>query len=97
MSTSILTQHLSSDYGDETGLGDKKCEAVWSRFIRTQEMCERRGGRPGLPVLNGPYSLCGREATLEESSFASPNACRLSAITSNAKRGFMPSFLLQPP
>ena len=25
-----------------------------------QELCERRGGRPG------PYSLCGRKATLNE-------------------------------
>ena len=28
------------------------------------ELCERRGGRPGLPVPNSPYGLCGREATL---------------------------------
>ena len=29
-----------------------------------QELCERRGGRPGLTVPNGPYGLCGRKATL---------------------------------
>ena len=29
-----------------------------------QEMCESRGGRPGLPVRNRPYGLCGRKATL---------------------------------
>ena len=23
--------------------------------------CESRGGRPGLPVPNGPYGLCGRQ------------------------------------
>ena len=27
-------------------------------------MCERRSGHPGLPVLNSPYGLCGRKATL---------------------------------
>ena len=31
---------------------------------RAQELCESRGGRPGLPVSNSPYGLCGREATL---------------------------------
>ena len=24
-----------------------------------QELCESRGGRPGLPVPNSPYGLCG--------------------------------------
>ena len=27
-------------------------------------MCESGGGRPGLPVPNSPYGLCGRKATL---------------------------------
>ena len=31
---------------------------------RAQELCESRGGRPGLPVPNSPYGLCGRTATL---------------------------------
>ena len=31
---------------------------------KVQELCESRGGRPGLPVPNGPYGLCGHEATL---------------------------------
>ena len=30
--------------------------------IRAQELCESRGGRPGLPVPNSPYGLCGRKA-----------------------------------
>ena len=29
-------------------------------------MCESGGGRPGLPVPNSPYGLCGRKAALEE-------------------------------
>lgn len=33
---------------------------------RAQELCE--SGRPGLPVPNIPYALCGRRATLNRSS-----------------------------
>ena len=32
---------------------------------RVQEMCESRGGRPGLPVPNSLYALCGRKAIFE--------------------------------
>ena len=32
--------------------------------IRGQELCESRGGRPGLPVPKSPYGLCRRKATL---------------------------------
>ena len=35
----------------------------------TQELCESRGGRPGLPVPNNPYGLCGRKATLNLKSY----------------------------
>ena len=35
-----------------------------SHVSRAQELCESRGGRPGLPVPNSPYGLCGRMATL---------------------------------
>ena len=31
---------------------------------RAQELCESGGGRPGLPLPNSPYGLCGRKATL---------------------------------
>ena len=37
---------------------------VMERSGRTQELCESRGGRPGLPAPNNPHSLCGRDATL---------------------------------
>ena len=36
------------------------------RIIRSQELCESGGGRPGLPVLNSPYGLCARKATLKK-------------------------------
>ena len=32
--------------------------------IRAQELCESRGGRPGLLVPSSPCGLCGRKATL---------------------------------
>ena len=35
-------------------------------FRRAQELCESRGGRPGLPVPNKHDGLCGRKVTLEE-------------------------------
>ena len=39
------------------------------RTLSELELCESRGGRPGLPVPNSPeYGLCGRKATLNEES-----------------------------
>ena len=32
--------------------------------VKAHGLCESRGGRPGLPVPNSPYGLCGRKATL---------------------------------
>ena len=34
-------------------------------YLRAQELCESRGGRPGLSVPNSPYGLCRRAATLK--------------------------------
>ena len=31
---------------------------------RAPELCESRGSRPGLPVPDSPYGLCGRKVTL---------------------------------
>ena len=36
-------------------------------MFRAQELCKSRGSRPGLPVPNSPYGLCGRKATLNRS------------------------------
>ena len=33
-------------------------------FIRAQELCGSRGGRPGLPVPNNPYGLREHKAAL---------------------------------
>ena len=45
------------------------CICTWSPCIlwepfTAQELCESRGGRPGLPVPKSPYGLCGRKATI---------------------------------
>ena len=32
--------------------------------IRVQELCASRGGRPGLPIPNNPYGLCGCKTKL---------------------------------
>ena len=39
---------------------------VYCIVDRGQELCESRGERPGLPVSNNPYGLCGREATSKD-------------------------------
>ena len=33
-------------------------------LVTAHELCEIRGGRPGLPVPNSLYGLCGRKATM---------------------------------
>ena len=35
-------------------------------FLRAQELCESRGGRPGLPIPNKPHGFCGRKTTLNQ-------------------------------
>ena len=35
-----------------------------SLTFKVQELCESRGGRPGLPVPNSSYGVRGRKATL---------------------------------
>ena len=37
---------------------------------RVQELCESRGGRPGLPFPNSPYGPCERKAAFEEEEYA---------------------------
>ena len=38
-------------------------------------MCESRGGRPGLPVPNSPYGLCGLKAALNLKSPRAQELC----------------------
>ena len=35
-----------------------------SGWVRVQELCGSRGGRPGLSVPNSPYGLCGCKTAL---------------------------------
>ena len=43
-------------------------KAILEEHSRAKELCESRGGRPGLPVPNSPYGLCGRKATLNSAA-----------------------------
>ena len=42
---------------------DVKQHWTWTQTLRAQELCESRGGRPGLPVPNSPLGLCEYKAT----------------------------------
>ena len=37
-------------------------------FVRAPELCESRGGRPGLPLPDIPYGLCGHKSSLNENA-----------------------------
>ena len=50
--------------GRKTALKKKKKK----KTIRTQELCESRGGRPGLPVPNSLCGLFGRSAALKKAA-----------------------------
>ena len=46
--------------------------------FRDHKLCESRDGRPGLPVPNSSYGLCGRKATLNSNSdggHTTPSRC----------------------
>ena len=42
--------------------------------VELRSCVKSRGGRPGLPVPNSPYGLCGREATLNKSDLQHESA-----------------------
>ena len=59
----------------------------WTRtHIRAQQLCETRGGRPGIPVPNSPYGFCGRKANFNLNSQQSTGAVWKSRWTSWAPR-----------
>ena len=47
-----------------------------SLIVRAQELCESRGGRPGLPVPNSLYVLRGREAAVKRMTHQSGESWR---------------------
>ena len=60
-------------YGDYGGW-DKTCVRMKVRKnVRARELRGSRDGRPGLPVPNSHYSLCGRKATLNLNVFDTKN------------------------
>ena len=40
--------------------------------LRTQGLCESRGGLPELPVPNSPYGLCGRRTEITRTRTRTP-------------------------
>ena len=46
----------------------EKSAVTESVVIIVQELCESRGGRPGLSVLTEPYGFLGRKAILNHAS-----------------------------
>ena len=64
---SPLSSVFLDPYFQNSTIRDNRISA--SVKSRAQKVCESRGGRPGLPVPNSPYGLCGRKATLN------PNSC----------------------
>ena len=42
----------------------KEANGLDREGVRAQELCEGRGGRPGLPVPFNPYGFSRRKATL---------------------------------
>ena len=48
--------------GEEEEKGEQQQQQ--QNLDRAQELCESRGGRPGLPVPNSLCGLCGRKRTL---------------------------------
>ena len=53
---------------------DIKLQWTHSYTFGAEELCESRGGRPGLPVPNSPYGLCGRKATVKDDDTQSSGA-----------------------
>ena len=45
---------------------DVKQHSAGTQTLRAQQLCESRGGRPGLSVPNKPYCFCGRKATVKK-------------------------------
>ena len=45
-------------------------------LVRGQELCESRGGRPGLPVPDGPYFLSGCKSSIWKRRWLGPSSGR---------------------
>ena len=65
-SPSLIVCTVSADLNQHCTLSLSLCLCLSLSLsvFRAQELCESRGGRPGLPVPNSLYGLCGRKATL---------------------------------
>ena len=62
--------------------GDKSLQLINSCFCQSSGTLWKQGGRPGLPISNSPYDLCGRQATLNShtvTNFEKDNTFRRTA------------------
>ena len=57
-----------ADWADETNGRSNKRHYRTIPLLGVQELCESRGGRPGLPVPNKPDGICRRKATLKQTN-----------------------------
>ena len=59
-------QELAAVFVRQGCTTEELSELHYRGIVRAQELCERRGGRPALPVPRpkSPYGLCGLKATL---------------------------------
>ena len=62
LSSAVTTQWVDLDESECLVLTIESMHSLCGGY-RALELCESRGGRPGLPVPNKPYGLCGRKAT----------------------------------
>ena len=64
----VLVPKIPDGFSGRKSTRKKKKKKKAILHNRAQELCESRGGRPGLPVPNSLYGLCGRKATLNWNS-----------------------------
>ena len=62
--------------------------------LTAQQLCEGRGGRPGLPVPNKPHGFCGRKAPLNQSSLGDPVRLVVQEVTKFFRPLFRPILFL---
>ena len=59
MKVEVVVQGSPSLIVPTVSVDVKQCR---TKGLRAKELCESRGGCPGLPIPNSPYDLCGRKA-----------------------------------
>ena len=60
------------------------CHTCRPLELRAQEVCESRGGRPGLPVPNKPYGCCWRKEPWKRKACQPCSWCHTDSLTPNS-------------